>query len=246
MKRILLLSIFTLTMNFAFAGGFNISISNQTNPLCAGVCTGTATIEFFGGVAPYDIDWDGTSNDETGYGSTTHTATGLCGGGFMAVTYFVTVTDDNGATASTSASFSDPQYLNVSLAYSRDPSCNGSCDGEAEVILSGGTAPYDISWDNNGADDALGTLILVNRAFALCGNTLYTAQVTDANGCIATASTTLTEPAQVVVLVTGNDPVCNGDSNGDVRAAAGGGTSNFTYVWDDLTTTTTITGLPIG
>ncbi|NRA11837.1 MAG: hypothetical protein HRT57_07780, partial [Crocinitomicaceae bacterium] len=218
-------------------------IAPPTDPLCFGSNDGEATVTIGGGTMDYVLDWsqNGSGNDQASYSFANHTALELVSGLIE-----ITVTDANMCEKIASETLADPTVLGVTITYFKDPSCTGVCDGEAEVTLSGGTAPYDISWDNNGADDVMGSFAFVNRAFALCGNTLYTAQVTDANGCIATVSRTLTEPAQVVVVVTGNDPVCNGDSNGDVRAAAGGGTSNFTYVWDDLTTTTTITGLPIG
>jgi gliding motility-associated-like protein len=54
---------------------------------------------------------------------------------------------------------------------------------------------------------------------------------TDANGCIATASITITEPPALTVTVTGTNVLCNGGSTGSATATPAGGTAPYTYSW---------------
>ena len=63
--------------------------THGTNPTCANVCDGTATVDITGGTGPFTILWSNGAN--------TQTITGLCPG-----TYSVTVTDQNNCTSSTS------------------------------------------------------------------------------------------------------------------------------------------------
>ena len=67
---------------------------------------------------------------------------------------------------------------------------NGVCDGTTSSVTAGGTAPYTYSWTGGAGTNA--------TASALCAGT-YTVTVTDAEGCTATDSYTVTEPALLTV-----------------------------------------------
>src|SRR5207248_7382633 len=73
----------------------------------------------------------------------------------------------------------------------------------------GGTAPY----------TGTGTFIQLAGAYS------YT--VTDANGCTATASGTISEPALVTVTASPSAILCNG-GNSTVTVSAAGGTAPYT------------------
>ncbi|MBL4593851.1 MAG: PKD domain-containing protein, partial [Flavobacteriales bacterium] len=105
--------------------------------------------------------------------------------------------------------------------------CNGDNTGTATVPLpiTNGTGPYTYSWNPSGQ--------ATNPATVLpAGN--YTVTVTDANGCIGTATTVITEPAVLTVTEAHVDPSCNGFSDGTATATGLGGTPGYTYSWNTV------------
>ncbi|HEY6162967.1 MAG TPA: hypothetical protein VI112_17180, partial [Bacteroidia bacterium] len=108
----------------------NLNVTNN-NSACA--CNGSITANVTGGNSPYTYSWAPT-------GGSNASATGLCQGG-----YTVYVTDAAGCTASVVGTVTQPQQLQAT-ASSFSTLCNGSCDGSATVIPSGGTSPYFYSW----------------------------------------------------------------------------------------------------
>ena len=69
-------------------------------------------------------------------------------------------------------------------------SCNGGNDGSTYVTAAGGTGSYSYLWDNGQTTDT---------AYNLTAGD-YIVTVTDANGCTATDTATISEPD----LITGN------------------------------------------
>ena len=116
----------------------------------------------------------------------------------------------------------EPTLLTIA-ASGTNASCNGVCDGTTSSVTAGGTAPYTYSWTGGAGTNA--------TASALCAGT-YTVTVTDAEGCTATDSYTVTEPTLLTVAVNGNDASCFGVCDGDATAVGAGGTGVLTYQWD--------------
>jgi len=210
-------------------GGPSAAISTSTDVSCNGGNDGSATVSATGGTTPYTYQWDDPLNQ------TTATATGLTAG-----TYNVIVTDANGCSASASVTINEPTALNAAITSSTDASCNGACDGDATVSASGGVSPYTYQWDDPNSQ-------ITATANNLCVGA-YNVTVTDANGCTAIASVSINEPAALTVSVTGTDPACPGACDGDASASVTGGTSPYTYQWDDplFQVTATATGLCAG
>ena len=60
--------------------------------------------------------------------------------------YTVTVKDDNNCqTIAGPVTITEPNVLSQTNS-TNDVSCNGGSDGSIDIVVSGGTAPYDISW----------------------------------------------------------------------------------------------------
>lgn len=78
--------------------------------------------------------------------------------------------------------------INVSFAKT-NAKCFGSCDGQAQVVVSGGTAPYAYNWSINRSG---------STAANLCAGT-YSITVTDIIGCSATASVTIGQPSAITL-----------------------------------------------
>lgn len=114
----------------------------------------------------------------------------------------------------------------------QDISCAGASDGSATVSTSGGVAPYTYQWDS-GAGNATTASVT-----GLSGGT-YDVTVTDARGCQAETSVTLTEPTSVMASASitsdynGEDISCYGESDGMATATGTGGTSPYTFSWSD-------------
>ncbi|MBN4051201.1 hypothetical protein JYU16_00140 [bacterium AH-315-M05] len=198
-----------------------VSLTTSITDATCGSTDGEASVSVAGGTSPYTYLWDDPLNQ------TTSTATGLAAGG-----YTVTVTDVNGCGASATVTINDIGGPTASISSFIDVSCNGLCDGEATVSVSGGTTPYTYLWDNGDNTPTADTL---------CAGT-YSVTVTDANGCAAAVSIDINEPAALNSSITSiNNTSCNGICDGDATVSVNGGTGAYTYLWNDPLSQTTAT-----
>ena len=147
----------------------------------------------------------------------------------IAGTYNVTVTDTKGCTASTTATVTGPlTALSVALASQGNVTCNGLSNGTISLNVSGGTGAYSYAWSGTGS----GT----NPRSGLAAGT-YIVTVTDANGCTATLSRTITQPPVLVISLLKTDPICPPgaappeNSNGAIQVTATGGTVPYNVNW---------------
>ena len=195
------------------------------NVLCFGGI-GSATITGTGGKSPYTYLW-------TPSGQTTANATGLSAG-----TYTVNITDINGCTGTALATLTQPAPLIANISNPTYPVCNGGNGGSASGSASGGVSPYTYAWSPGSQTNANATGLVAG---------IYTLTVKDKNGCTATTSITITQPA----VVSGNitiisTPACNGGT-GSASIAGTGGTPGYTYIWNPGgQTNATATGLTAG
>ncbi|HEY1646083.1 MAG TPA: hypothetical protein VGF75_07030, partial [Candidatus Saccharimonadales bacterium] len=175
------------------------SIATPTYPLCYGQ-TGSAVSSGIGGKSPYTYSW-------SPIGGTNATGTGLTAG-----TYTVTVKDNNGCTATTSIVITQPTAVAGSIIAITYPVCNGQT-GSATVKATGGVPGYKYLWSPSAQTTTLATGLLAG---------VYTATITDASGCIGTATASITQPTQVVATIaTIVDPPCNGNLGSATVSASG-------------------------
>ncbi|MFH1320920.1 MAG: SprB repeat-containing protein [Bacteroidota bacterium] len=200
---------------------------NTIDVNCNGSSDGEASVIASGESPPYTYSWN-TSPLQTG-----STATGLSAGN-----YAVTVTDAIGCNTTMNAVINEPPLLIANITSSTDITCYGANDGSATVTSSGGIAPYTYLWND-------GMTQTTTMATSLSpGN--YTVTVTDANGCITTASVMITEPPLLIASITSITNIsCNGLCDGSATLTASGGTPPYTYFWNTtpFQTGTTATGL---
>lgn len=117
-----------------------------------------------------------------------------------------------------------------------DENCGGA-NGSVDAYISGGTMPYTYLWDNGATTEDISGL----------GTGTYTLTVTDAAGCITSASVTLNNNT-FGFGVSGNlitDENC-GDGQGAIDITVAGGTAPYTYLWSTGATTEDVTGLTSG
>ncbi len=200
-----------------------------TPPTCNGLCDGSSTIAASGGTGAYSYAWTigGLPPGPPFSGNGNDTVTGVCAG-----SYDVTVSDANGCTGSTTIIVTEPAVL-VAPGSSTNVTCFGFCDGTATVVAAGGSPPYTYDW-TPGSPIGDGTASITN----LCPGS-YTCTVTDTNACSATFIATITQPPILTLTMSQTNASCGGVCDGTATATITGGTSPYTYVWSNGSTTTT-------
>lgn len=199
---------------------------------CSSTCIGAATVTPTGGTPVYTYTWLPS-------GGSSSVASGLCIGNYTAV-----VTDNNGCTAS--ATVNVPQAIFLTLTTSGNTlTCNGSCNGAANVNVSGGQTPYTYTWTSGG-----GPISNSPNISGLCAGG-YTITVTDNQGCQNADSIRFYDPPAIVITSSNVvNATCNGACNGQINVSAIGGTGSLNYSWtpSGLTGngTGTVTGLCAG
>ncbi|MGB0982448.1 MAG: T9SS type A sorting domain-containing protein [Saprospiraceae bacterium] len=200
---------------------------NGTDVSCNAATNGKATVTAMGGTMPYTYVW---SN-----GQTDTTASNLGAG-----TYTVTVTDANGCTMSASVTVNEPMLLTATAVETSQASCSGGADGAAKVVGMGGTAPYTYAWDagaNNQTDTVANSLTAGN----------YNVTVTDANGCTAITTVTITSPSGLgASTIVFNNVSCAGAADGTVNLTVVGGTAPYSYSWSNGMTSEDLFGVAGG
>lgn len=209
--------------NITEPGAINISF-NTTGSTCA-ASDGSATAVTTGGTGSYTYSWS------TG-------GTGVTENNLAAGIYSLTVTDANGCTAISNVTINSNGPAILPQATQVDVSCNGGNNGIAIVNPAGGSAPYTFSWS---------TSTLNNDSLTGLTAGTYNVTISDANGCSASHSFTITEPVALTATHTQTDITCNGANNGSAVVTAGGGTGTYTYSWSPgPNTTNTGSGLGAG
>jgi hypothetical protein len=142
------------------------------------------------------------------------------------------VTDNTGCTATASATITQPTSLAISANVTSNVNCNAGSNGAISSNPSGGTGAYTYAWTPAGGTGQNASGLTVGS---------YTVTVTDAHGCTATASATITEPTSLTATTSvGGSIACNGATGGTAQVTAGGGTGAYTYSWSNGATSSGI------
>src|SRR5690606_24752183 len=130
----------------------------------------------------------------------------------------------------------EPLPLTLSLANLAEVRCNGGTDGEIDVTVTGGTPPYSFVWSNS--------TVTEDNTNLTAGT--YDVTVTDAGGCTAADSYTITEPSAIVITGVITPASCGTTANGAVDVTVTGGVPPYTYFWTNGAPTQDISGLSPG
>ena len=181
---------------------------------CFGNGTGSIDLTVSGGVGPYTYAWSNNATQE----DLQNLSSGV---------YTVVATDANGCTTTQTVTITQPQAPLALSTTQVNVLCFGNSTGSVNLTVTGGTAPYTYLWSNNGTvEDPTGM-----AAGA------YTVTVTDANGCTAQTSVTITQPqAGLALSTTQVNVLCFGNSTGSINLTVTGGTAPYTYAWSNNTT----------
>jgi len=205
-----------------------VSAAQITNVSCFGFGNGSIDVTTTGGVQPYSFAWN--------TGAPSEDLSGLNPGN-----YTLTVTDANNCVVSTSYTVTQPAApLTLNLAQV-NVSCFADSTGFINLIPSGGTVPYTYAWSGPNGYTAT-TEDILNLPIGT-----YGVVVTDANGCIESTQTTITQPLAPLSLSEIHSNVsCYAGSDGEIAILAQGGTPSYDYLWNNGQTTAVATNLTVG
>ena len=184
------------------------AVITPTYVSCFGGSDGSASVQASGGLAPYTYDW----------------STGVAGSTISNLSigsYILTVTDANGCVNTSSVNINQPSPI-LTSADITDVTCVGS-DGEIDLLVSGGTAPYAYNWSNGDQHEDLHQL----------ESSTYLLTITDFNGCTVFDSFDVGYngvPMSLIADIT--DVKCNGDKTGSISLNVTGD-SPFSFQWSD-------------
>ena len=209
------------------------AFAESAPPTCFNLSNGTArvTAVFYGADSA-------NLNDFTYLWNTIPPQTGFQATGLQPLqTYSVTVTDTQGCSDEHTVTVGNAAEFIARITSSGNVKCFGEATGWAGAGGIGGVAPYTYFWAAGSQADSL--------AENLAAGT-YSVTVTDANGCPATTTVTVTEPPALDIDLLATDVKCFGESNGKAKAVPSGGTPPYSYLWWAGGQTQEIQNLPAG
>lgn len=112
----------------------------------------------------------------------------------------------------------------------------GQSQGSASLTLSQGSAPFTYLWSNGATTPAISGL----------ASGVYTATITDANGCTTTQDALINDSNAPTLTTIATPATCAGASDGTAFVNATGGTQPFTYLWSNGGSSANIVGLTAG
>jgi uncharacterized repeat protein (TIGR01451 family) len=189
------------------------SVSASVMTSACGMSIGSINITVTGGTPGYTYLW---SN-----GQMIEDIASLAAGN-----YFVTVTDVNGCSATSSGSVGDVDGPSLT-ATSVMVSCYGGSNGSVTLLVSGGTPPIGYFWSNGATVQNISGLTVG----------IYNVTATDNFGCMGVASASISQPDPLQIDGTQTNVNCFGQSSGSINISVTGGTPGFTYAWSDGSST---------
>ena len=180
--------------------------SSVSDVSCNGAADGTISITPGGGTTPYEYSMDGGAFQTSAFFDQLEEGT-----------YPFTIRDANGCTFDTNATVSEPDVLSLGFSVA-NVSCNGASDGTLTAIGQGGTAPYEYSID--------GGAFQTDTVFDQLDVDDYSFTIRDANGCTASADTTITQPDVLAISVTQ-------ENNSDFTVSGSGGMTPYVFAVDE-------------
>ncbi|MBL7896353.1 MAG: gliding motility-associated C-terminal domain-containing protein [Bacteroidia bacterium] len=202
---------------------------NVSNVTVNGGNNGSATVNVTGGTPVYSVTW-------TPGGANTFSIGGLTYG-----IYTATIKDANGCDISGSTVVNEPRCLAFTAnATSTNVLCYGDANGIATVTVSGGVPAYTYTWNSSPQQTT-------QTATGLPAG-VYSVLIKDSNvpACFQTANVVISEPAQLLNVMTHTNVSTVGGNNGAAASNPFNGTTPYTYLWSTAATTSLITNLTAG
>ena len=191
-----------------------LTINASAQQSTCGLANGDISVTAAGGTSPYSF-----SNDNGSTFQPQNTFSGLVGGNYQVI-----IQDANGCTASSTINVPSAPSPVINNVTATPISCSGLTNGNINVNVTGGSAPLQFSIDN-------GTTFQAGNNFSNLNGGNYQIIVQDANGCTATAATSVSQPSPITLSAATVNANCN-QADGSVTVNASGGTGAFVYSLD--------------
>jgi hypothetical protein len=187
-------------------------IADVIHPSCLGKADGAINITHSMDNPPYLYKWSGLD-------AITKNLTNLGEG-----KYTIIVTDAKGCVAAKKdITLVAKPSIAVDLKKAFKPRCYGEKNGQVELFVSNGIAPYTYTWNTGETTIALTNLI----------SGQYSCTVMDNRGCKVTKAVDLTSPDTLEIVVLNVENVrCHGEQNGFISTKSIGGTPPYSYMWN--------------
>ena len=182
----------------------------KTEPSCYGIANGSINLAVSGGTSPYSLSW---SN-----GSTASSISNLQVG-----PYDVAVVDAKGCKSYGISILTQPSELKLKAQVSPS-TCNGS-DGQATLVVTGGTSSYNYKWDD---------LSTSNTKTGLNAG-IYQATVIDSKSCSTSLTFSVGEIGAPYVVIDSIKPEHCGLNDGSVSISAISAVGITSYKWSNGT-----------
>ena len=192
-----------------------INLVSTTNVSCNGGSNGTITVSASGGRPGYIYNW-------------VNTVTGATDTALAAGSYSVTATDLNQCTASATYSVSQPTALSINTPNIQNIGCSGGNTGSITANVTQGTPPYTYKWALEPAGP-----FYTGQTISNLGVGTYLMGVKDANGCIDTASYSITAIPLLTFTATSTPTSCFGGNNGTAHVSVTSGTPPYQYTYNN-------------
>ncbi len=195
------------------------TLARKVDTTC-GEANGTAEVETTGGVEDYTYTW---YDAEDATISLQPTAASLASGDYRVVTR-----DAHACEHELQVIIDDSDGPKIAQQLLQGLTCHDSNDGQIEISVSEGLAPYTINWDTRESSLAVDNLI----------GGEHWVEVLDSRGCRGKKIFYVDFPPALGLDYTITDPSCHGAHDGSITlVATGGNTGGYSYNWSTGETT---------
>jgi gliding motility-associated-like protein len=216
----------TISATFIIDQSTEIKINfEKTNVTCYKANDGTIKVTVSGGKAPHQISWS-------------NLASGFSLSNLSAETYIATIIDVNNCTAQVSIIIEEPVFFIEPVV--TPISCNGENDAVIKLNLSGGIAPFSVTW-NDGSTEGL------QRNNLAAGTYSVVILDSDTDQCPIERTFIITNPPLISLSTTLVDAIdCDIVNSGSIDLETSGGTAPYTFKWSTNETTEGLKNIPPG
>jgi gliding motility-associated-like protein len=202
----------------------SLSLNISSTAAGCGTNNGSATVTATGGTPGYTYTWSPSGGNNS-------VATNLAAGNYAAI-----VTDANGCQNTTSVNISSSGGgPTLTVSSQTNITCFGNTNGAASITATG-TGPFTYTWTPSGGNASSATNLSAG---------VYTVTVGNGSACTSSTVVSISQPAAIAVNVSTSDANC-GSNDGYAIVNPSGGTGAISVLWQDGTTSNTISAIPAG